>query len=88
MTVDDANKVRNFKRLCTYRKLAELWYDPNHPLHGNQLAGQDLCRDACEALGIDWMRSYEFGQDPEFDELNKSHFPGKLGTGENYYWWE
>jgi hypothetical protein len=85
MTREEALLVREIKKGCTYRRLAEIWFDsPEHPLHGlrgNQLAGEDLCRQACAALGIDWMHPPEYGDDPAFDAENTS------SVGE-FYWWD
>lgn len=88
MTLQEAEKVRSLKKRCTYRALAEKWYPQKHNLHGNQMAGQDLCRDACKLLGIDWMRGYVPGEDPEFDRLNLSEFSSMIGSSDQYYWWE
>lgn len=82
LTENDAERIRELKRGCTYRRLAELWHpDPSHDLHGNQLEGEDLCREACAILGIDWMNPPQFPSTPEFDQVNKSHYG-------DFYWWE
>jgi hypothetical protein len=82
LTEIECKRIREIKRGCTYRRLAEVWYpDPAEDLHGNQLAGEDLCREACAVLGIDWMHPPEFPSTPEFDQVNKSYHG-------DFYWWD
>lgn len=80
MTLEVAEWVRELKRTCTYRYLAEQFYPADHWGHGNQLAGMDLCSEACKVLGIN-PNYWPFGVYPEFDKKNKSH----IG---DFYWWE
>lgn len=56
MTIHEARLIKQIKSTgwCTYRALAEMYYPPGDPLKGNQLAGQDLCREAAEILGMHW----------------------------------
>jgi len=79
----EARLIREIKRGCTYRRLAEIYYPIDHNGHGNQLYGEDLCKEACGALGINWAFS-GFPPPPltpEFDAVNKS----RIG---DFYWWE
>lgn len=58
MTLEEALKIREVKRRCTYRALAEKWYPKDDLCHGNQMCGQDLCRDALKLIYPDddvWM---------------------------------
>lgn len=81
MDIRTARLIREIKRRCTYRRLAEIYYEPNENEYGNQIFGTDLCYEACAALGIDWMKPYMIGKDQDFDKENVSY----LG---NFYWWE
>lgn len=87
MTREEAEKIRERKKRCTYRALSE-WYRPDDdPAKGMQFDGQDLCMEACEALGIDPSK-HVFGEDPEFDKINKSEFGGGALGPTDYYWWD
>lgn len=86
MTINEARLIRAIKRRATYRALAEIYYPKDHPGHGNQLFGEDLCREALDALYPGHLvpsNSLKENGVPtkEFDEENKS-FVG------DFYWWE
>jgi hypothetical protein len=53
MTINEARLIAAIKSpgRCTMRALAEIYYPPEHELHGIQWAGQDLCRQATAILG-------------------------------------
>lgn len=53
MTINEARLIAALKspNRCTMRALAEIYYPPEHALHGVQWAGQDLCRQAASILG-------------------------------------
>ena len=80
MTINEARMIREIKRRCTYRRLAEIYYPEKSNGHGNQMFGQDLCREACDTLGIDWQRPYD-ARRKKFNAVNQSY----LGK---FYWWE
>ena len=50
MTLEEALKIREIKRRCTYRALAEKWYPKGEPCHGNQGCGEGLCQEALKVL--------------------------------------
>lgn len=84
MTLAEARMIRALKRRCTYRYLAEVFYPPEDPGHGNQGYGEDLCKEALEVLYPGesvslWMNEGKPGE--QFELENKSH------CGE-YFWWE
>jgi hypothetical protein len=85
MTLWEAKQVRELKKGCTYRFLAEACLPEKHELSGNQGIGESLCREALKLLYPNddvWMMykpKEKFGQ--SFYNENKSHF------GE-FYWWE
>lgn len=82
MTLKEALEIREDKKLVTYRRLAELWVDNDDPNHGSQLMGMDLCLQAFKLIYPDLEpHKIEFGQDSEFDKINKSHHG-------DFYWWE
>lgn len=59
MTKEQAEYVKLLRcgpRIHSWRRIAELYedkYKESPILHGNQLHGQDLCREAAELLGED-----------------------------------
>lgn len=85
MTIHEARLIREFKKRCTYRRLAEIYYPEDENGHGNQGFGEDLCKEALEVLypNKEWIslmvdssdKGYKFGQE------NKSY----LG---DFMWWE
>lgn len=82
MNLREARLIREIKKRCTYRRLAEIYYTPTEDLSGLQFAGEDLCEEAFSVLYPNRNRhEVEYGKDPEFDEENKSY----LG---DFYWWE
>ncbi len=87
MTYEEALELREIKRGCTFRRLAELYYPKDHELHGRQYAGVDLCMEALRALNIEFNGTItiyvpvEKYSSPKFDAENKSY----LG---DFYWWE
>lgn len=80
MSVHEARLIRELKKNCSYRRLAEIYYSPRDHLYGIQMAGEDLCVMACAALGIDRNISYPSGMQV-FDEDNRSY----IGS---FWWWE
>jgi len=82
MTIHEARLIREIKKGCTYRRLAEIYYPEDHVRHGNQGYGKDLCKSALdvlypgEHLWVDCSdKNSKFGID------NKS----KIG---DFFWWE
>jgi hypothetical protein len=52
MTINEARMICELRlRQYTLRALAEVFYRPNHPMHGNQGEGEELLREATEILG-------------------------------------
>lgn len=82
MTVNLARLIREVKRGCTFRRLAEIYYPREHELYGIQMAGEDLCKQALKVLypGIDVYTSV-LRTHFRFKEENMS----RLG---DFYWWE
>lgn len=84
MTINQARLIRELKRRCTYRRLAEIYYPEGHDSYGVQEAGDDLCLEAFKVLypGLPHPFEIQLGTYGEsFDSQNKSHI------GE-FYWWE
>jgi len=85
MTINEARLIREIKKGCTYRRLAEIYYPKDDIGHGHQICGQDLCREALRALYPNddvWMMDYpeqKFGKSFELENLSRV-CPG--------YWWE
>ena len=78
MSLNEACLIREIKRSCTFRRLAEIYYPKENELHGMQFAGEDLCKEALKVLYPEFTEEY-FGED--FDKENKSY----IG---DFYWWE
>lgn len=82
MTLREARLIREIKKRCTYRRLAEIYFEPTHAHSGMQFAGEELCEDAFSVLYPDLdLSKIEFGKDKEFDSENKSY----IG---DFFWWE
>lgn len=85
MNINEARLIREIKKGCTYRRLAEIYYLEHDVLHGKQFSGEDLCKQALNTLypNVDlWGMEYpekRFGKN--FKEDNLSYFG-------NFYWWE
>jgi len=85
MNINTAFLVREIKKGCTYRRLAEIYYPKDHPGYGNQGWGEELCREALKVIYPNddvWMMDYpeqKFGV--KWEKENKSY----IG---NFYWWE
>ena len=77
MTINEARLIREIKKRCTYRRLAEI--------HGSGECGDDLCFEAFKLLYPKLKRhpfQFRYGkQAKKFDEDNKS----LIG---DFYWWE
>ena len=87
MQINEARLIRHIKRGCTFRKLAEIYYEKNDPRSGNQLCGVELCQDALTALGIENGGLVTIGVDiPQYK--SKQFDKENLSYGSNYYWWE
>lgn len=84
MTLYEARLIRELKKGCTYRRLAEIYYPETSPYHGNQGFGQDLCVAAFSvlypAMGMAFNVNFA-DQSEEFRDQNRS----RIG---NYAWWE
>lgn len=89
MTIHEARLIREVKKRCTYRRLAEVFYPEGEISHGVQLEGQDLCIQALEILypGENiWSQGIpEKLKNLNFEEDNRSWFGGRIA---DYYWWE
>lgn len=85
MTLNEARMIREIKKGCTYRRLAEIYYPPEHQYHGIQGCGEDLCREALTVLYPNddvWMMfcpEEKLGSQFDIDNLSRCF----LG-----YWWE
>lgn len=84
MTINEARLIREIKKSCTYRYLAEVYYPKDVRGHGNQLFGQDLCREALEILYPNQNKtSSVMGESEEFDKDNLVD-----SFSRDFYWWE
>lgn len=86
MDIHTARLIRELKKGCTYRRIAEIYFSPQDPGYGNQGFGDELCFQAFKILYPEISKhpleiSYEENTDKQFNEENKS----RLG---NFYWWE
>lgn len=83
MTKEDALKIRDLKKGCTYRRLAAQWYPINDPRHGDWYEGRELCRKAFAVLYPEKsLLKIQYGEEGEaFDSENKSHFG-------DHYWFD
>jgi hypothetical protein len=85
MTEGEARLIREIKKNCTYRRLAEIYFPKDNPTHGMQFAGEDLCR---EALVILYPTEEIWGMmapEEKFGESFKSENQSYIG---DFYWWE
>ena len=82
MSIHEARLIREIKKGCTYRRVAEIYYGPGR---GNQMDGDELCYEAFKVLypKLKWHPfKFRYGkQAKKFDEDNKSY----IG---DFYWWE
>lgn len=91
MTINEARLIREVKRRCTYRRLAEIYYPETETgFHGMQMEGQDLCKEALKVLYPShdiWQKGVpqELNEHYKFDAENRSWFGGRIA---DYYWWE
>jgi hypothetical protein len=83
MTLTEARLLREVKKGCTYRRLAEIFYPADHPGHGNQGYGEDLCKEALEVLypGKNLWQTGGREESATFALDNTSRFGA-------FYWWE
>lgn len=52
MNLHEARMIAQLRQLnFSWRAIAEVYYPHSDDLHGNQLAGLDLCSEAAELLG-------------------------------------
>lgn len=51
MTEFEARMICELRKRYSLRALAEAYYPPNHPGHGNQLDGDELIKEATDLLG-------------------------------------
>jgi len=79
-TIEEAKLIREIKKGCSFRRLAEIYYPADHPLHGNQIAGTDLCEAALKALGID-------RNDPRFQNPPASREDENCSRIYRPFWW-
>lgn len=82
MTINEARLIREIKKGCTYRRLAEIYYSPSQDGHGIQGYGEDLCKTALKILY------------PKYDVWKKGPpksarfgLENKSDIGD-FYWWE
>lgn len=82
MTINEARLIREMKKRCTYRRLAEIYYPEDHDEHGLQMSGQDLCFEAFQTLYPELDHPFLLSDEevPDIDE-NKS----VIG---DFFWWE
>lgn len=84
MTIYEARLIREVKRRCTYRYLAEVYYCSGDVAYGIQMEGYDLCIEAFKIL---------YPKKPHPCKLIKKRFSKKF-IQENkskvgdFYWWE
>lgn len=84
MTIREARLIRELKKRCTYRRLAEIFYTKKENGYGNQLYGKDLCLEAFKTLYPKKKHPFTINvvkESNKFKEDNKSY----LG---DFYWWE
>lgn len=86
MSINEARLIKHIKKGCTYRRLAEIYYTKENELHGMQWSGQDLCREACDVLGINWRNPPKGNK--EFDEENQSRLSKGLPEADFFYWFD
>jgi hypothetical protein len=97
--INTARLIRAIKISSTYRYLSEKYYSKDDPEYGCQWAGVDLCRDACNALGIEAVGCISCNvqeetleklklENPDFDLDNLSEFGCKRNEKNTFYWWE
>lgn len=87
MTINEARLIREIKKRCTYRRLAEIYYPEDDPGHSNQGYGEDLCKEALETLYPDknyWCSPPKFTEPYECLYFNEENF-SKIN---DHYWWE
>jgi hypothetical protein len=83
MTPEEALNIRELKKTCTYRALAEIMYPESDRLHGNQTAGSELCKEALKVLYPDYdvwtmyMPEMRFGKQFVIDNCSKFGYNGK-----------
>jgi hypothetical protein len=80
MTINEARLIRELKKRCTYRALAEIYYSKDDLEYGNQLYGEDLCKEALEIL-YPMTLTIKYKKTKKFQRDNKSY----IG---DFYWWE
>jgi hypothetical protein len=85
MTAHEARLIRELKKRCTYRRLAEIFYAEGELGYGVQGYGEDLCKEALEVLyprkGEAIWATSACGEDARFGIENKS----AIG---DFFWWE
>lgn len=87
MTLHEARLIREIKRNCTYRYLAEVYYPLQDKRHGIQAYGEDLCIAAFQKL---YPRHHPYKlTTKQLIKLGSKMFrlenKSKIG---NFYWWE
>ncbi len=50
MSINEALLIRELKKRCTYRRLAEVYYPVKDKRNGVQSYGEDLCKDAFSTI--------------------------------------
>lgn len=80
MTINEARLIREIKKWCTYRYLAEVYYPDTDWEHGVQCAGEDLCKEALAILypgrniwALGALKSIKFSKANKVDD---------------HFWWE
>lgn len=84
MTIHEARMIRELKKRCTMRRLAEIYYPETQDAHGVYGYGEDLVKEALETLypGMKlWGESVRPDHGAKFREDNLSYLGG-------FYWWE
>ena len=84
MLLNEARLIRELKRGCTYRRLAEIYYPEDADGHGSQGWGEELCFEAFAVLYPDLGHPFKIEPEKMSEEFNSDN---KSYVGD-FYWWE
>jgi hypothetical protein len=87
MTIHEARLIREIKKRCTYRRLAEIYYPVNDLGHGNQGYGEDLCIEAFKVLYPDLQHPFSLNLQ-QIKDLGDKFQEDNEFYGAEYFWWE
>ncbi len=79
MSINEARLIRYLKTgrvMHSWRRMAQIYYPIDQDWHGNQLAGKELCKDAAEVLGENYM-DWEDTEISDFDSWAAKNPPKK-----------